>query len=45
MKNEYRTYPDVYKTRNAGVRGKLIVLLSRKKCLERSYSSNLEAHL
>jgi hypothetical protein len=43
--NEGTTYPNLWDTMKAFLRGKLIVLRTSKKKLERAYTSSLTAHL
>jgi hypothetical protein len=43
--NEDKSYQNLWDTRKAVVRGKLIALSASKKKLERAYTSSLRAHL
>ena len=43
--NEATTYPNLWNTMKAVLKGKLIGLLASKKKLKRAYTSSLTAHL
>jgi RNAse (barnase) inhibitor barstar len=43
--NEGRTYPNLWDTMKAVLRGRLIVLSTSKKKLERAYANSLTTHL
>jgi hypothetical protein len=45
IENEATTYPNLWDTMKAFLKGKIIALTASKKKLERAYTSRLTAHL